>query len=118
MVLQSEQLVGQSVRNLSVNLEQRYNPNMIGSIIATQAQQGSRHVSQETHSTNPQNVHVFTDGPSVGLLSQGQGVLVQQQQMSRVGLPTSRQVEQQSIIPSLQALRTTAVNQDLQRKLN
>ena len=35
------------------------------------------------------------------------------------GLPTNRQVEQQNIIPSLQALRTTAVNQNLvQRILN
>ena len=58
------------------------------------------------------NSHVLPGvTPAVGL-SHTQGGAGYHQSDPR-GLPTSRQSEQQDIIPSLQALRTTTVNQDL-----
>ena len=68
--------------------------------------------------TNQVNSHVLPGVTATGGLSHSQGGAHHQQTDPR-GLPVNRQTEQQGIIPSLQALRTTAVNQDLvQRRLD
>ena len=66
---------------------------------------------------NRGNSHVLPGVTPVMGPSNMQGGASYHQSESR-GLPTNRQTNQQDIIPSLQALRTTAVNQDLvQRRL-
>ena len=56
--------------------------------------------------------------PSLRGLSHGQEQIQQQQWGITGGLPTSQQAQEHSIIPSLQALRSTAVNQEMvQRRL-
>ena len=67
---------------------------------------------------NSINSHVLPGVTPVVGLSNMQGGASYHQSESR-GLPINRQTNQQDIIPSLQALRTTAVNQDLvQRRLD
>ena len=67
---------------------------------------------------NQINSHVLPGVTPVVGLSNTQGGANYHQSVP-IGLPTNRQTDQQDIIPSLQALRTTAVNQDLvQRRLD
>ena len=72
--------------------------------------------TQNTHTavrdTNQANLHVLPGvAPTVGLSHMQGGA--NHQQMEHRTLPSNAHIEQQGIIPSLQALRTTAVNQDL-----
>ena len=69
--------------------------------------------TQYNHTTyNQANSHVLPDvTPLMGLSNVPDGT--NYHQSGPIGLPTNRQTDQQDIIPSLQALRSTAVNQDL-----
>ena len=119
MVSQVNQLPINNIRNSVPNLEQRCNPVMAMGSQMAQPQYPSNQVQQQTCSSNQQNTQIFTGEAQTGGLSQGQGGLGQQLQMAGNELPNNRQGEQQHLIPSLHALKTTAVNQDLvQRRLN